>query len=74
MPIVSAVGIAVNRHPEVGEAGDLRTRLIEQAMVAACKEAQAAGVNDDDAIRERILAARDAEIDRQAEVAAGCPG
>lgn len=55
MPIVEAVGVAVGR---MGITASLHDR-IEAAMREAVEQAQAHGVTDPDAIRTRILAARD---------------
>jgi hypothetical protein len=59
--IVSAVGIAVRERTPRGFA-------IRKAMEHAVKQAVADGVNDDDEIKRRILAARD--IARKAFAAA----
>ena len=56
--VVSAVA-AMTGHGTTIEAAE-RNAVIQAAMVAAIEKAQAEGVVDPDAIRERILAARDA--------------
>ena len=55
--IVEAVGAATS-----GAGGKDRAKAIELAMSAAVGQAQLEGVTDQDEIRSRMLAARDAAI------------
>lgn len=55
--IVAAVGTAVSHGGSPDEVS--RGHRIEAAMADAVAQAQAEGLTDPDAIRERILAARD---------------
>ncbi len=57
MPIVEAVGVAVGRMSMSDAAHD----RIEAAMTGAVRQAQAEGVADPDELRDRMLAARDAQ-------------
>lgn len=61
--IVEATGAAVGRSLTgdelVDRAIDARAKRIEAAMTAAIVAAQAEGISDPDAMRARILAARD---------------
>ena len=55
--IVEAVGVAVGYNELPGSLD--RAKRIEAAMTEAVAQAQAEGLSDPDAVRERILAARD---------------
>ena len=60
--IVQAVA-SMTSHAELGDTdAAARNKIIQDAMVAAIEQAQAEGITDQDVIRERILAARDAAI------------
>jgi hypothetical protein len=57
MPIVSAVGVAVQDH--TGNAGNERVRETEAAMSQAILDANAKGITDPIEIRKLMLEARD---------------
>lgn len=60
--IVQAVA-AMTSHSELGDTdAQALNRRIQDAMVAAIEQAHAEGITDDDTIRARILAARDAAL------------
>ncbi len=60
--IVQAVA-SMTSHAELGNPdAAAHNKLIQDAMVAAIEQAQAEGITDENIIRERILAARDAAI------------
>jgi hypothetical protein len=60
--IVSAVGVAAGMHVAGQEKSDLN-KTIEKAMSDAVTQAHTDGVIDPDAIRDRILKARDKVLD-----------